>query len=242
MRKLLFISIATSCLTCCVATRKLKTENIVVEGTYMRNKSSEKLELNPDGTYLLKKTEIKFTPVISQCEISSKGKWSVISNDILELTSEDKYLKQKGFEYELKKESQLSQDSLYIKVNFPIDYEPNIKLNFSFNNNVSKSIETEKTFITILKSKHLWAKSSNSINRNHIAFSVNACVAGTTLYKSRILFEIFEEDIDTEKTNYLTITLPNFDRCFFEFEPLNKELIYFKNSSQLLWQGDTWKK
>jgi hypothetical protein len=56
------------------------------------------------------------------------------------------------------------------------------------------------------------------------------------------LFKIFEEDIDTENTNYLTITLLNFDRCFFEFEPLDKELIYINNSSQLLWKGDTWKK
>lgn len=227
-----------SCNTTKVASLKSK----YLQGLYTRQGSSEKIELKPDSTYILYNPLLTFTPVFEQCETASKGKWSVLSNDVLELTSEDKYLREKGFEYDLKKENKLSQDSLYIKVNFPNDYEPNVKVNFTFNNNVSKSIETEKTLIVIPKSKHLWAKSSNAVNRNHIYFSINANVSGIHLYKSRVLFKIFEEDIDTENTNYLTITLLNFDRCFFEFEPLNKELIYIKNSSQLVWKGDTWKK
>src|SRR5688572_15957091 len=58
-----------------------------------------RLELNPDGTFKLFKAEIKFSPVIEQCEIASKGKWSVLSNDVFELTSENNYLKQSGFDY-----------------------------------------------------------------------------------------------------------------------------------------------
>ncbi|MEB3802177.1 hypothetical protein INQ45_14240 [Flavobacterium columnare] len=199
--------------------------------------------LNADSTYILKKAEIKFTPSIEQCEIASKGKWSVLSNNILKITSEDKYLKQKGFNYEIKKENKLSQDSLYIKINLPAgsDEFP-IKYSFYFNSNVSKYIETQKTFIAIPKSKHLKTKKLNLINNNRIDFSINANVSGTYLYKSRILFKIFEEDIDTEKTNYLTITLPYFDSCFLEFEPFNNDLIYIKNNSQLFWKGDTWKK
>lgn len=236
----------------CRTTNKIAQSSIKLEGEYFLDSDKmfqafsdmnyHSLTLYTNGTYILKKAEIKFTPIFEQCETASKGKWSVLSNDLLELTSEDKYLKQKGFDYDIKKENKFSQDSLYIKVNFPNDYEPNAKMNFTFNNNVSKSIETEKSLIVIPKSKHLWAKSSNSVNRNHIDFSINANVSGIQLYKSRVLFKIFEEDIDTENTNYLTITLPNFDRCFFEFEPLNKELIYIKNSSQLVWKGDTWKK
>jgi hypothetical protein len=197
--------------------------------------------LNADGTYILKKAEIKFTPSIEQCEIASKGKWSVLSNNILKITSEDKNFKQRGFNYEIKKENKLSQDSLYIKINLPIEsVELPIKYEFYFNNNVSKSIETLKTFIVIPKSKYLSAKKLNLTNR--IDFSINANVTGTYLYKSRILFNIFEEDIDTEKANYLTITLPYFDRCFLEFEPFNNDLIYIKNNKQLFWKGNIWKK
>jgi hypothetical protein len=193
------------------------------------------LVLNEDGSYILNKAEITFTPVIEQCQIASKGKWTILSNDVIELTSEDKYLKQKGFEYELKKENKFSQDSLYIKVNFSneLDQLP-IKLNFSFNNNNNKLVETEARLVVIPKSKYLRTVSKE----NHIELYLN----GNLSCKSRSVFKILEEDIDTEKTNYLSITLPNFDRCFFEFEPLNKDLIYLKSKNQLFWQGDTWDK
>ena len=238
MKKLLLISIVISCLYGCSLTKQMKIEEKEILGTYIRNESTEKLELNHDGTFKLFKAEMNFTPVFEQCDIASKGKWSIISNDVIELTSEDNYLKQKGFEYELKKENKFSQDSLYIKVNFPSDYHP-VKLNFYFNHKNSKSIKTDQTYIVIPKSKHLWDR---KISNNHIGFSLDASVSGTTLYRSRVLFSIFEENIDTEKYNYLTITLADFDRCFLEFEPLNKELIFIKNSNQLFWQGDTWKK
>ncbi len=240
MRKLLLVTIAVSCLISCVTTEKIKTQNRVIQGTYKRSESSEKLEIKPDGTYMLFKPEITFTPVIEQCKIASKGKWSIVSNDVIELTSEDKYLKQEGLVYEVKKENKFSQDSLYIQVDFPADFEPPVNLRFCFNYQKEKVLERNKACFALPKSKYLFPKASNSVNRNHISFSVNANIQGITLYKSKILFEIFEEDIDTEKSNFLTITLPNFDRCFFEFEPLNKELIYIKNENSLFWQGDIW--
>lgn len=239
MRKLLFISIATNCLISCVSMNSHKSENQDMSGIYLRQESTEKLELKFDGTYILFNPKQTFTPVFEYCEIASKGRWTILSIDVLELTSEDKYLKQKGFEYEIKKENKFSQDSLYIQVNFPTDFHP-VKLNFYFNSNTSKASKTEKTFIALPKSKHLWDRNKN--NTNCIYFSVDADISGTTMYKSRILFRIFEEYIDTEKTNFLTISLPNFDRCFFEFEPLNKELINIKSSNKLFWQGDIWKK
>lgn len=242
MRKLLFISILASCLISCVTTKKAKTEKPVIQGIFKRFESSEKLELKPDGTFTIFKPAITFTPVFDQCEIASKGKWSALSNDVLELNSEDKYEKEKGFEYTIKKENRLSQDSLYIQVAFPVDFEPQVNLIFNFNYQKEITLKPSKAHIVLPKSKYLFPKTSNSVNRNQISFSVNAITTGTTLYNSRILFKIFEEDIDTEKSNYLTINLPNFDRCFFEFQPLNKDLIYIKSKNQLFWQGDTWDK
>jgi len=201
-------------------------------------KSTERLELKTDGTYMLMRPEVLFTPIVEQCDYASKGKWSLVADNMLEITSENYYLQQKGFEYELKKENKFSQDSLYVIVVFPTDFHP-VKLSLTFNNNNSKSIITEKTSISIPKSKHLWDRKTSI---NLISFNVNADVSGTVLYKSRVLFRIFEEYIDTEKYNHLTITLPNFDRCFFEFEPYYQELIYIKGENQILWQGDIWKK
>ncbi len=201
------------------------------------DKNYSSLDLHKNGTYTLNKAEISFTPVIEQCDYASKGKWSVIADNVIEITSEDYYTEQKRYEYNIKKENKLSQDSLYIQVVFPTDFHP-VKLDFTFNHNNSKSITTDKTYIVLPKSKHLWDRKTAT---NQINFSLNADVSGTELYKSRILFKIFEEHIDTEKFNFLTISLPNFDRCFFEFEPYYQELIYIKGRNQLLWQGEIWK-
>lgn len=235
----------------CTSPKMILQSSNKLEGEYVLNSDKlfqafsdmnyNSLVINADNTYILKKAEIKFTPVIEQCDIASKGKWSILSNEVLEITSEEKYEKQKGFEYELKKENKYSQDSLYINVKFPNDFHP-VKLNFYFNNNNNKSIHTENTVIKLLKSKYLSLKSSYSVNKNHITFSLDANISGNSLYGGRILFNIFEEDIDTEKTNYLTITLPNFDQCFYEFEPYNQEIIFIKNPKELLWKGYVWNK
>jgi hypothetical protein len=227
----------------CVSTPKTVFSKNTFEGEYilksdklfqaLSDMNYHSLNLKPDGTYILRKAEIKFTPVIEQCEIASKGKWTILSNDVIELTSEDKYFNQIGFKYELKTENKFSQDSLYIKVNFSNDVDQlPIKLNFSFNNNNSKSLETEARLVVLPKAKYLRTISKE----NHIEFYLT----GNLSCKSRSVFQIFEEDIDTETTNYLTITLPNFDRCFYEFEPFNKDLIYIKSSNQLFWQGEYW--
>lgn len=75
-----------------------------------------------------------------------------------------------------------------------------------------------------------------------LRFNLNANIVGTKLYHGRIWFDIFNETIDTEKYNCLTIFLPYFDRCFFEFEPYYQELIYIKDSNRLFWQGEIWEK
>lgn len=238
MRKLLLILIAAFQFISCISTKGQKLNLNDLSGTYQRKESSEKLELKSDGTYTLWNAEVLFTPVVEQCDYASKGKWSVMADNIIEITSEDCYTKQKGFEYDIKKENKFSQDSLYIQVIFPTSFHP-VKLDITFNHNNSKSITTNKTYVILPKSKYLWDRRTGT---NQINFNLNADVSGTTLYKSRILFKIFEEQIDTEKFNHLTITLPNFDRCFFEFEPYNQELIYAKAKNQILWKGDVWQK
>lgn len=240
MKKELVILVAAFQLIGCssVKGQKLKMNTQNVYGNYERQESSEKLELKQDGIYILRNPEISFTPVVEQCEYASTGKWSILEENVIEITSENYYTKQKGFEYDIKKENKLSQDSLYIKVVFPTDFHP-VSLNFTFNYKNSKSITTDDPYIVLPKSEYLWNRRTAT---NQISFSLNANVSGTEIYKSRILFKIFEERIDTEKYNYLTITLPNFDRCFFEFEPFYQDLILVKDNKTIIWQGDEWKK
>lgn len=232
----------------CSSTKNINSNVNDIAGAYffesdklfqaLSDKNYSKIVFQKDGTYELYKAEILFTPVIEQCDYASKGKWSVVADNVIEITSEDYYSEQQGFKYDMKNENKLSQDSLYIQVVFPTDFHP-VNLNFTFNHKNSKSITTDKTYIVLPKSEYLWNRRTAT---NQISFSLNANVAGTEIYKSRILFKIFEDSIDTEKYNYLTITLPNFDRCFFEFEPYYQELVFLKNSNQILWQGAIWKK
>ncbi|WP_347065412.1 hypothetical protein [Flavobacterium sp. WV_118_3] len=235
MKKIFFLLLIAFQLLSCSIHKSKNSNDVDYSGTYKKKSSSEKLVLKKDGTYVLLNPEITFTPAIEKCDFASTGRWSMLQNNLLEITSENYYTKQKGYEYNIEKKSSFSQDSLYIQIDFPSDFHP-VKLNFYFNNNNSKSITTEKTLIVIPKSKYLWDR---KINTNQISFSLDAKAAGVTLYNSRILFEIFNESIDTEKYNYLTIKLPNFDRCFFEFQPYKQELIYF-DKKKLQWQGEIW--
>lgn len=237
MKKALVILIVSFQLIGFSSAKGQKT-NTQVSGVYEREESSEKLELKSDGTYTLWNPEITFTPVIEQCDYASTGKWTILADNVIEITSENYYTEQKGFGYDLKKENKLSQDSLYIQVVFPTDFHP-VSLNFTFNYKNNKSITTDKTYIVLPKSKYLWNRRTAT---NQISFNLNADVSGTEIYKGRILFKIFEESIDTEIHNYLTITLPSFDRCFFEFEPFYQDLILIKNKNTIIWQGDTWSK
>jgi hypothetical protein len=241
MRKIFLLLISSFYLIGCKSQKTDIEKQIDLAGIYFVKDTSEKLEINTDGNYILYNPKGNDYYEIEKCVYASKGKWKLLSNDVFEITSEDYQVKQKGFEYELKKENKYSQDSLYINVKFPNDLHP-VKLNFYFNNSNNKSIHTESTVIKLLKSKYLLPKSTYSINRNHITFTLDANISGTNLYNGRILFEIFEEDVDTEKTNYLTITLPNFDLCFYEFEPYNQEIIFIKNTKELFWKGYVWNK
>jgi hypothetical protein len=225
----------------CKGTSQQKISTQEMSGVYKNQDSSEKIVLNSDGTYSLWNGEAMFFDLaIEQCEYASRGKWSFMDNNVISITSEDNYIKQKGFEYQIKKENKFSQDSLYINVIFPSDFHP-VKLRFSFNYDVSRSIITDKTYIVLSKSKHL----RNESISNGIGFSLDANVAGTEFYSSRTMFNIFEEneeEINTKQFNYLTIFLPCFDRCFFEFIPYRQSFIYIRNKNELLWRGDSWKK
>lgn len=191
------------------------------------------LELSSDGTYTLYKAVMRSYP-IEQCDYASKGKWSVIAPNVIEITSENYYQKQQGFEYNIIKESKFSQDSLYIKVIFPTNFHP-VELNFKFDHDFRNIISTTNTEIVLPKQKIF----TNNEYYNAIALTLNANYSGREIYKSRMKFNIFDERISV-KYNYLTITLPYFDICFFEFEPYNQELMLLKNSNKIIWQGEVW--
>ncbi|OCK52010.1 hypothetical protein BA768_13855 [Chryseobacterium sp. CBo1] len=217
-----------------IGSYKLKSGNKIYQA--LSEKNYDKIVLNVDSTYLLYHAQANFSPAIEQCDLASKGKWLQISKNVISLVSEDNYLKQDGFKYELKEEKRYSQDSIYFNVEFPTEYRP-VDLTFTFNN--SKRYNTDKLHISLPKKKYL---QSYSPSENLIDFSLNANISGTKTYEGRILFDIFSEKIDTYQNNYFTIKLPYFDECFFEFEHYDHSLIYRKNKNTIFWKGLEWVK
>src|SRR6218665_3951967 len=225
-----------SCFLGC-KTQKIPQDNIWQnqQGIYKQKWSRNKLELKSDGTYILYNPPLGFCLLLEQCEYASKGKWGLLSNDVVEITSEN-YYRQQGFKYELKKENKFSRDSLYIKFNLPEDfllYRGDDAVTFQILIN-HKSIRTNNALTIIPKLKYLQAETSDSVNRNNFDFY---------FYKNGSdYFRLFKEAIDTKKSNYLTITLPNFDLCFFDFELYKQELIFIKKKNKLIWQGESWER
>src|SRR6218665_3512441 len=87
-----------SCFLGC-KTQKIPQDNIWQnqQGIYKEKGSGRKLELKSDSTYILYNPPVRFSPVIEeQCEYASKGKWGLLSNDVVEITSES-YSRQQGF-------------------------------------------------------------------------------------------------------------------------------------------------
>ncbi|WP_196889613.1 putative porin [Aureivirga sp. CE67] len=219
--------------SCSIKKPQIDDYKKVVSNKYKKEQSTEVLDLNSDGTYTLWNPVSTHHP-INQCSYASKGKWFIKDSNLIEFTSENYYIKQNGYEYELKMENKFSQDSLYIEVKFPDDfytYKPVI-LNYRFN---YESIITEDTHITIPKSKYL--SNNNLINK----FNLTIASKMHSKFKSRRIFEILDEEINL-KYNYYTIYLTNFDICFFDFEHYYKNFIYIKDNNTLEWEGNLWKK
>lgn len=244
--KILIFVILFLQLSCYSQKAIIETKNdneIITQGVFMQQDTGLKLQLTNEGYYILFNPENSGHFVMEQCEFASKGKWNQLSSDVMEIISENYYVQQDGFKYDLKKENKYSKDSIYIELKLPNEFlnsrKEVIKSTFYFNHNTNKTITTKKNSIVIAKEKYLFAK-PNEVN--HIGFSLNADILGTSIYESRIMFKIFEEDINTEKFNNITINLPNFNLCFYEFETYNHELIYIKNQKELIWQGKIWKK
>lgn len=215
-----------------IGSYKLKSGNKIYQ--VLSEKNYDKIILNVDSTYLLYHAQANFSPAIEQCDLASKGKWLQISKNVISLVSEDNFLKQDGFKYELKEEKRFSQDSIYFNIEFPTEYRP---VDFAFTFNDSHRYTTDKQYISLPKKKYL---QSDSSTENLIDFSLNANISGTKTYKARILFDIFNKKIDTRKNNYFTIKLPHFDHCFFEFEPYYHSNIFVKDKNTLVWQGEEW--
>ncbi|MFY1048438.1 hypothetical protein [Chryseobacterium sp. GP-SGM7] len=209
-------------------------------GIYVIKGSGQKLELDSRGLYVLYNPESFGHLATDFCDYSSKGRWTKISSDVIDLVSENYYLKQEGFKYDLKQEVKLSQDSVYINIILPKEFEDIATPDFSllFNYNTSKKIETVNREIKLSKKDY-----SLLGVKNQVSLNIKFTAKGERFFNNRLNYNILQDyPLDIDKYNYFTINLPYFDQCFYEFEPYYHSNVFIKDRKTLIWKGEEWVK
>ncbi|WP_147473920.1 hypothetical protein [Chryseobacterium nematophagum] len=207
-------------------------------GVYKIKGSEQKLDLNPKGSYILYNPESFGHLATDFCEYASKGQWKKISSDVIDITSENYYLKQEGFKYDLKQESKLSKDSVYIDIILPKDFEEVATPEFDLllNYKTSKRIRSASNRIKLSKKDYSLVGVKNQLTLNLI---FNA--KGERFFNNRLNYNILQDyNLDTNTYNYFIISLPNFNQCFYDFEPYYHSYIYVKDKNTLIWKGEEW--
>lgn len=222
----------------CSATRNQIIQTSTPCGQYRQIESGRVLLLGSDNTYVI--IQDPQPQGVERCDVFSRGSWSCVADNVIEITSEDFYQRQKGYEYVLTKEKKFSPDSLYINVILPEDYGQHYySVSFYFSGSSDHSFKTNSCSFVLSKSKYFWG----NWNLHPITLAVLVRPPGTYLYTSRLWFDILkEEPLDLERYNYLTIYLPNFDQCFIEFKPYYHDYILIKDKYTLKWNGRLWSK
>jgi hypothetical protein len=207
-------------------------------GVYKIKDSGQKLELNSKGFYVLYNPDSFGHLATDFCEYASKGQWKKLTSDVIDLTSENYYSKQEGFKYDLKQESKLSQDSVYIDVILPKDFEgvatPEFELLFNYK--TSKRIRSINNRIKLSKKDYFLIGV-----KNQLTFNLIFTIKGERFFNNRLNYNILKDyPLEVEKFNYFIISLPNFNQCFYDFEPYYHSYIYVKDKNTLLWKGEEW--
>ncbi|MFS4429631.1 hypothetical protein [Chryseobacterium sp. S90] len=82
----------------------LKNLKTILKPEFILKKDrTDKIEFKNNGLYILYNTQNLGHLALDQCDILSTEQWKKISNDVLDLTSENYYKEQPGYKYELKK-------------------------------------------------------------------------------------------------------------------------------------------
>lgn len=221
----------------CKSTKTINNKNY--SGIYKLEQSRDKLELNPDGSYVLWSDTIISRGRYAVCKFRSKGEWKIVNADFIELSSNNYYDTLQGVQYEVTRELKYAKDSLYFHIVYPDTTLP-VQMYFIFDNERLDEIRSESTYIALSKKTYI-PDGDSSIN---VYFGLRTQNMGYEYVRSRQSFDVFPNMIllETEKYNYYTIRLPNFTDCFFDFEPYTQEYIRRKNANVLLWRGEVWKK
>ncbi len=228
---------------------KLYCMPIPLEGKYVNTQTGEVLELNMDSTYILWHDIQEQIRNDCECNYVSKGKWQIMSSDVLQITSDEiSIIDSITVEYDKRH----SPDSIYFYLNFPCDYHPfefEIYVPFLYKEGCLPdfnyhSITFNRTSLSLPRENYVF---TNDFVGNYIEFDfwIDAALSNNddlqlSLFCNCLTDKLKISDDLMRKYNYFTVQFTSFDVCLIDWKKYSREIICIKNDNELYWNGNMW--
>ncbi|MFZ1800118.1 MAG: hypothetical protein WAU24_09680 [Chitinophagaceae bacterium] len=222
-------------LSSCVCQKSLKmTEDktqLSLIGKFKKINGTEILILNKDQSFLSLRNSIqKNDVVVFLCDTLASGFWRK-RKSFITLKNKNNFNK---IDYSITESEIKSKDSLYFNIILPHEYFDNYQL---FNYIISTRPLYGQINISNKPEFSISKKSENMTFSLVLKNIVPNCDIGVKCYQ-RIYFNIFENYLpQIMNSNSFTITLKNFNQCFYEKMDIDGELIGFEGDT-LFWRGN----
>lgn len=207
-----------------------------ISGRYQKVNGSELLFLNDNKTFICVRNHVqKSDVVVPLCDTLAKGFWEQ-KEGFVTLRNSNDFNK---IDYAVQESETSSGDSVYFKMVLPEEDALNYK-NFKFSIITSplsgQFIEADEPAFAI--SKKSWGDVTFGLVIRNIAPGADY---GMKSYH-RIYFNVFEDyKPRNSRSNLFTITVKNFNQCFYEAMDIGGEVIGVEGNG-LFWRGNTYRK
>jgi hypothetical protein len=221
------------CLSC--AGQHVKN-TAAISGRYQNVNGSELLFLNDNKTFVCIRNHVqKSDVVVPFCDTLAKGFWEQ-KEGFVTLKNSNDFNK---MDYAVEESEMASGDSVYFKIILPGEdalYYRNFKFSIITSPLIGQFIEADKPEFAI--SKKSWGDVTFGLVIRNIAPNSDY---GVKSYQ-RIYFNVFENYRPrNSRSNLFTITVKNFNQCFYEAMDIGGEVIGIE-SNGLFWRGNTYRK
>lgn len=219
----------------CVSQKIGDNPSLKMDGQYQKIKGNELLLLNDDKTFICLRNYVQKSDVVTPlCDMLATGVWNQ-RKTFITLKNSNNFNK---IEYSILESELKSKDSIYFKIILPqedaLDYNI-FKFSVVTSPMYGQYNESSKPEFAIAKKGDVAAF---NLSIKNIAPN---CDFGTKCYQ-RIYFNVFEGyKPQNSSSNFFTITVKNFNQCFYEAMDVDGEIVGIEGDS-LFWRGNVYKK
>ncbi len=231
------ITCASFCLVflSCVSQKVKNSSHLKMAGQYQKIKGNELLILNDNNTFICLRNYLqKSDAIVPLCDTLATGVWNQ-RKTFITLKNSNSFNK---IDYSILESELNSKDSVYFKIILPqedaLDYNI-FKFSVVTSPMYGQYNESSKPEFAI-------AKKGESLTFNLTIKNIAPnCDFGIKCYQ-RIYFNVFEGyKPQNSSSNFFTITVKNFNQCFYEAMDVDGEVMGIEDDS-LFWRGSVYKK